>query len=270
MSIIPLLIQKKKLLGTLLNQNELEVTAYIAGLTTPLSSGQITKLNTFVSSLKTGMNISSLSDAFDAMWLLGGETKESSYRNIVKNLHHITTPSEPAWTQGQGSLGDGISQYLNTNFNASTQGVNYTLNNNGFGVLTPTSRALSLSKGHGTSAGSINNKLSLYHATNQSRNYSYSNTYAPLVVNTTVGMTSVFRDSSTNIYAARNKSVTSNIASNVSGGLHNLNHYLLAVNAAGTAQSFDDVELQFAYISRALTSDELTVLYDAVTAFFLS
>jgi hypothetical protein len=67
-----------------------EVVTYTTGLTTPLSAGQIAKLNTLVLSLRSGLGISLLSDAFDVLYLFAGETSESSLRNLVKNANHAT------------------------------------------------------------------------------------------------------------------------------------------------------------------------------------
>lgn len=118
-----------------------ELTTYVTGLTTPLSAAQLALLDTFISSIKTGLSISNLSDHFDIAYLIGGETQESSYRNIVKNAHHLTTPSAPMWTQYKGAAGDGISQYLDTNYNPSTPGMRYTIDNATLMILSLTDTA---------------------------------------------------------------------------------------------------------------------------------
>lgn len=114
--------------GALLNQNEPEVEAYITGLTTPLSSTQIGKLNTFVAALKTGLGISALSDAFDVMYILAGETAESSLKNLVKNAHHATSVNSPDFTQFEGFNGNGTTSYINTNYNPVLDGSTVKIN----------------------------------------------------------------------------------------------------------------------------------------------
>lgn len=112
---------------------ETELTTYITGLTTPLSNKQKINLNNFIKELKTGLSISNLSDFFDAMYLLAGETSESSLKNIVKNLTHATN-SNAVFTAFKGFRGNGSSAYVNSNFASSTHGVNYTLNSAAIGV----------------------------------------------------------------------------------------------------------------------------------------
>jgi hypothetical protein len=46
-------------------------------------------------------------------------------------LSQYTAVNSPTFTSDGGFSGDGISSYIDTNFNASTSGVNYTLNNAG-------------------------------------------------------------------------------------------------------------------------------------------
>jgi hypothetical protein len=48
-----------------------------------------------------------------------------------KRLSQYTAVNSPTFTSDGGFSGNGISSYIDTNFNASTSGVNYTLNNAG-------------------------------------------------------------------------------------------------------------------------------------------
>lgn len=109
---------------------EPELLTYISGLVTPLSTGQLEALNTLILALKSGLSISALSEAFDAMWLWAGETEESSLRNIVKNAHHSTLNNAPPFTQYEGFYTNvsAVRTVLH-NYNPTTDGVNYTLNN---------------------------------------------------------------------------------------------------------------------------------------------
>lgn len=113
---------------------EPELTTYMEGLTTPLSSGQKTKLNDFIQALKTGLNINALSDAFDVMYIYANETAESSLRNLVKRAHDATAVNSPQFTALEGFTGNGISSYLNLNYNPSAHSIRFTLNNNAIGV----------------------------------------------------------------------------------------------------------------------------------------
>ena len=78
---------------------EAELTTYITGLTTPLSSAQLLRLNTLIKTIKTRLSISALSEAFDTIYVLAGETSESSLKNLVKDAHHCTAVNAPTFTQ---------------------------------------------------------------------------------------------------------------------------------------------------------------------------
>lgn len=105
-----------------------DLLTYISGLATPLSNAQLALLNTFITTLKTGLSITNLSDAFDVMYILAGETAESSLRNLVKRMYDATAVDSPTWTQYEGYETDAISQYINYNYNPTTHAVNYTQN----------------------------------------------------------------------------------------------------------------------------------------------
>lgn len=111
-----------------------DLLTYISGLVTPLSEGQLTLLNTFITSLKTGLGITNLSDAFDIMYILAGETQESSLRNFVKRAHDGTAVNSPTFTALEGFAGDGLTSYLNSNYNPTTHRVNYSQNSASVGI----------------------------------------------------------------------------------------------------------------------------------------
>ena len=116
---------------------EAELTTYITGLTTPLSSAQLLRLNTLIKSIKTGLSISALSEAFDTLYVLAGQTSESSLKNLVKDAHHCTAVNAPTFTQYEGYVG-GATKSLNTNYNPFAQGENYQLNSASLGVYVRT------------------------------------------------------------------------------------------------------------------------------------
>ena len=100
--------------------NEPEVDAYLTGLTTPLSGEQVTRINTLVKNLKQGLSVESLSEVFDVMYVLAGETQESSLRNLVKDAHHATGVNSPTFEQYKGFKGNKTSHFVDTNYNPST------------------------------------------------------------------------------------------------------------------------------------------------------
>ncbi|HNY52950.1 MAG TPA: hypothetical protein PK727_04590 [Bacteroidales bacterium] len=115
-----------------------ELETYLTGLATPLSPTQVSKLNQFITSLKTGFGITSLSEVFDIMYLMAGETLESSMRNIVKDAHHLTLINSPLWTQFEGFKGNGSSMAISTNYDPGTNGVNVSRDSLAIGIYART------------------------------------------------------------------------------------------------------------------------------------
>ena len=118
---------------------ESEAQTYFDALSISLSTIQEVRVNTFVKMVKDSLSITSLSDKFDVMYLLANETSESGLKNIVKRSHDAEIgAANVTFTTWEGFLGDGIGGYINTDYNPSTQGVNFTLNDASLGVYNRT------------------------------------------------------------------------------------------------------------------------------------
>lgn len=99
-----------------------------------VSGGRQTIVNTFIVCLKTN----SLFTTLDRYWLFAGENTQSALTDMV-NLVSATN-SGATFTANQGYAGDGSSTFVNTNYNPSTNGVNYTQNSAVFGGQDQTNR----------------------------------------------------------------------------------------------------------------------------------
>lgn len=109
---------------------EAELTTYITGLSTPLSTTQKNDLNDLIKELKAATGDALLSTSWDYFKVKAGETSESSLKNLVKDAHHgvLQGIPAPAFTQFLGFKGDGSNGYIDEAFNPNTQGVAYTQN----------------------------------------------------------------------------------------------------------------------------------------------
>ena len=104
-----------------------ETTIYIQGQT--ISQSQANRIDNFISMIKDSLGIGSLSEFWDVLYLTGNETQTLAYRNLVSRNYDLTLGSATVtFTQWQGFNSDGIGGYLNTNYNPSTNGVNFTQN----------------------------------------------------------------------------------------------------------------------------------------------
>lgn len=252
--------------GLNLSSNEPEVTAYIAGLTTPLSAGQITKLNTLVSSLKTGMSITNLSDVFDVFIVYANETAEAGLRNIAKDAHHATAVNSPLFTQFEGFTGNGTSSYINTNYNAAVDGVRFTLNDASIGHYNRTELTVSANYQIGAKTSSnVGVYIYLRQSESSTRvgiNQSYFTNASQL---SSIGLKILSRSSDSVLNYYNNK-VGSNL-SYASSAVPNLNFYDLAANQGGSPLFYNPSQFSLRFIGKNITESNVAVIVDSFEAY---
>lgn len=95
---------------------------YINAMTTPPSGARQTLINQLFLDLKAAGAFALL----DEMWLPAAHDPQASPLGI-KRYKDCTVVNAPAWVADRGYTG-AATQYLNTNFNPLTDGMNYTLN----------------------------------------------------------------------------------------------------------------------------------------------
>jgi hypothetical protein len=260
-------------IGSKLNLSP-EIEAYISGLTTPLSSAQVIKLDTFIKALKTGLNINALSDVFDVMYVLGNETAEAGLRNLVKNAHHATAVNSPAFTAFEGFAGNAIDSYIRSNYKPLSNHVNFTLNDAGMGVY---SRTNIIGKdqyeigGRDSSSSKVNVFGLSMIADNAIRaiiNGTSAGAPDSLVTNSnTTGLFTANRIDSGSIKVYNNKSLMGTKLHNSDIAMTDFEMYLLSANNGGTPLAFSQRQISFAFFSRALTAAENNVVCDAFEAY---
>jgi hypothetical protein len=115
---------------------EFEALELFSSLTTPLSDTAMIKVNNLIVMLKDSIGVDTLSEFFDRFYLLANETAEASVYDLCDSAlaRRCTAVNSPTHNAFEGFTFNGTSNYLNTNYNPDTQGVNYTLNNCGVGI----------------------------------------------------------------------------------------------------------------------------------------
>jgi hypothetical protein len=101
------------------------------GYTAP-SAAQQTLQNTLVEDLKTAGVWSKL-DAF-YLFATDGDSDYATLNFVAPSSFQATKTNSPTFTADEGFTGDGVSAYLDTNLNASTDTTNYTQDDASFGV----------------------------------------------------------------------------------------------------------------------------------------
>lgn len=254
-----------------------ELATYITGLTTPLSEAQIIRLGQFLETLKTGLSITNLSDVFDVMYILAGETGESSLKNLVKNAHHGTLSivgSTPAFTQYEGFNVVDVNTapgHIDTNYNPSADGLRYTLNDASIGVYSRTSinsPATRYEAGAYSTSNSVRTRLAI----------NYFTSYAAVGINNTTGLRRFTPSDGLGMFiGTRNAATTGGLilyknkttpASTIqftptSSGLPDANMYILAMCEDNFGMGHSLNQISFFFMGKYITTAMRDVIVDA-------
>ena len=256
-----------KLMGQIATlSNQAEVDSYISGLTTPLSSTQIGKLNTFVNSIKTGMGLTNLSDAFDVMYILAGETQESSLRNLVKRQHDGSKGLLITYQQYEGFTGasaiSSLDRRIDLNYNVVSDAVTLLKDSSSMGFYSRTSGSGATQQEMGASGTSP--YFTMQVAFNGSKCYvEMSNNIGTGFPNTSrLGFFSASRTNTNNYKVYKNGSVLG-IENVASQNLINSKLYLLG----GAVGYSSDIQMAFAFAGRGLTDAEMITLTNAIETY---
>ena len=233
---------------------EAELTTYITGLATPLSDGQKLRLNTLIKSLKTGLSITNLSDAFDVMYVLAGETSESSLRNLVKNAYYATAVNAPTFTQYEGFTTNGTSQYLNTNFKPS-EGVNYVQNSASLGIYHRSGNYSCMGVTKDGNPRAVIQSGGSYCACN-------GDWWAATGGSQLAGVHILVRDAATTLKFYQNK--TQYTVNNNSSGVYNQNLFIQAVNRIDVAHNYVAGQTSFAFIGKSFSQAQCNLITDVI------
>jgi peptidoglycan/xylan/chitin deacetylase (PgdA/CDA1 family) len=249
---------------------ESELVTYMNGLTTPLSTQEKTAINNLIKTLKTGLSITNLSDAFDVFVIDGGETSEVSLKNLAKNAHHGTAVGGLTFSAGLGFTGGATTKYINSNYNINDDKVAVLENNISFGFYTiteinSTSTAyVEMGSSNGTSVFSqvvirtttnlIGAPLNGVGGANPTNNDS------------TPGMFIITRNGDNNVLCYKNK-VSLGTRVQTSSGMPDCNVYVLVRNDAGTITYFTKKQASVHFIGRGFNETEVGVITDAIVAY---
>jgi len=237
---------------------------YISGLATPLSTPLLTKIDTLIRDIKTGLGITHLYDFFDTFYVLANETAEAACRNLVKRAHDITPQGSPTFAALEGYTGT-TSKWLDTNYNPATQGVNFTLNNAGFAIYFRTNPGTYAVGGFSGCINAAGHGLMLNSLrTANTGSYNLNNTTnlnSPFTGN--IGMWSAFRTASNYSIVYRNKIATmDSVVASI--GIPSRNIYLLAGNLDGVAGNWLPSQHSIAYTSKSMVVGQNGVVVDAI------
>lgn len=238
-----------------------DLLTYIDGLETELSEAQLLKIDTFLKTLKAGLGISALSDAFDVINIYANETEESSLRNLVKRAHDSSLRGTPTWTEFEGYEHNYQSQGLNINWSFIDDAVNPTINSMAIGLYNrkdALSNTIDMHIDTTTPAG-FDWLFSIKQSDGRTRWMAFigSSRYKDNA-NNSLGLYSISR-------TASNLSVINRNGTNYDS-IPNTPANIIATPAI-KINLIAGRQVSFAYISRGLSATEMLVLFNAVEAY---
>lgn len=227
---------------------------------TDLSLRQKKRVNTFIKMLKDSLGISRLSDKFDVIYLLANENAASALKNLVKRNHDATAVNNPTFTAYEGFQGNGVSSYINTNYNPYTQGVSY-LQNNASAFAYRRIKGLTNVRSMIEVLEPVNSTFTalVLTFTSSDRIYYDINTSIDIydVGNDIAGLFSNNRSSATSVQLYLNGVDVHNSTSNTSTVLPNGNIFIGAGNLVGTgARRFSTDQISFVAIGSSFSTIE--------------
>ena len=189
------------------------------GYTLPSNAVKL-KQNTLLASLKAS-GIWAKLDVFYVFAQDGGSAFATlNWKN--PNANQSTLVSSPTFVSNGGFTGNGASSYIDTNFNPSTQGVNYTLNNASRYFFTHAISGVSALDGI---MSSNNNRMIRTSVTSQRINSGATSLLTPFDFNSTINTKSIHRTSATSVTLYN--STTGSTLTQASSALENANQLVL-------------------------------------------
>jgi hypothetical protein len=210
----------------------------------------------------------------DFLYIFATNTTTTANLNLCSTAFFITTTAAPSFVSDVGYTGNGTTQFLNTNFNPATSGVQVSSNSNSLGVYITNSRAASGSQtdmGCQNAAGTIFtyiNALSDSTGINAELNsFTFPASFATAA--TPAGFSALTRNATT-LSAYKNNSSTAlspSPESDTALGLPSNPYYLLAFNANGTVSSPAPDTMTSAFAGAGLTGAQFLLVSNRINSF---
>lgn len=227
------------------------------GLPTPISQGAENELMITVKTL-----------AFDVFWnfMTDGSSDFATLDWISPASNQITKVSSPTFTSRSGFTGNGTSSYLDSNFNPSTQGVNFTQNSAGFGCYI-NSRFGNTGTAIGQVATGARNNLTVADGAlsfylNNNTNQAITNYFAP-------GFFHCYRTTSTSSNVYKNGCSLATALTGTTVARPSNDVYFLARDNAGVADVFGTQTISMAWFGANLSAS-IETFYQAWFTFLNS
>jgi len=205
-----------------------------------------------INDLVKGLKDDGIWSKLDFLYLLASHAENSSLLNWINpGTFDATNVHETAFEVDRGYTGDGANDYLDTNWNPNSDGINYTLNYASLGAYV---RSISLSgvQDMGGNDGTTTSFVIFHNSTTGDRAYINAAIHTTFTgIAREPGFKICFRDNNSTAGLIMNGDRWAN--ENYSVSIPNANFYLLCVNSIGTPFNFTDRQMSAAFAGAGLT-----------------
>lgn len=220
---------------------------YFDSISDPLTLAQKIAFNNLVIGLKADISLTGTTsnwDEIDVLWIFFNISRQAAYLNLKLPAANIITDGvQPSFAQFSGLTGNGTTQYINLNYNPSTQGIKYQQDNSSAFAYCKTNPAggTQMTFG-GFNASNRGMLLRLRTATDIMQgaiNGQNVNIGGAGSTTDSIGLTAIKRTLFSEFNINRNGSDIFTLAS-ISVAIANISWYGLARNNNGVADNFDN------------------------------
>lgn len=231
-------------------------------LAEPSAQWQVATSQLFVD-LRAALGVERLAEAFDVFYIFAAESEQAALLNAVKN-GHTATNNGMTFTSRVGMQGDGVADYINTNYNPAVDGVQYAADDALVGLYywdnpvsyNPFDLGCTDALARGTAVNRIPTGVNFRVNGSATSTSTDAGTGALLAMTQRIGS----GDGDVEIYK---DGVSDTFSGDTYHGIASADCYIGALNVAGTAIGYSLKQYGAAFIGRSLTADEHAAVFAA-------
>jgi hypothetical protein len=219
----------------------------------------------YVSALISGLKADGVWSSLDRLWLFAAENSTQARRDLVARVA-ASLQNGPTFTANRGYTGDGLSAYVDSNFNPASGTPKYSQNDASFGVWieTATSSATGSPAYIGNAGANYN---MLYHPTGTTNNFGVNATGPQSwTVSPSTGHFHAQRTAS-NAQAIYQNGASVKTGTDASAALESFTFVALANNNRGAIEQPSDARESAIWLGKSLTTGQITAFYNRMRTY---
>lgn len=226
--------------------NDIDYIDYLARMVVQPTAARALLLYNLIVGIKADLEIQRLYQRFDVFYLLASHNQQASRLNLVRNRHDITEFNSPTWILDRGYTGNGSTMYLNTNYNASADGLRYHTDDASYGLHFGTTGSSNSADFGANGVG--NTPLISMTIRDSPGNTLYRINDSGAQIKPHIGKASSVRRGLAGNIQLFQDGIGAGLVAQPSTGIPNFQNYIFCRNNAGTAAFFSPHQIQIVWM----------------------